>query len=70
MHTDLSGFHPMIVAPLTLEQANFWMQQNVLQLSKGKTEVIVFGRRDERLKVNAYLESKPIKTCQKSRRPT
>ncbi len=35
---------------------NSWMFQNFLQLNKKKTEVIAFGKKDEVLKVNVYLD--------------
>ena len=34
---------------------NHWMCQNCLQLNNEKTEVMVFGARDEQLKVSAQL---------------
>jgi len=38
------------------------MCQNFLQLNKDKTEVIVFGNKDEVLKVNAYLDARGLTT--------
>ncbi len=38
------------------------MCQSFLQLNKEKTEVIVFGHKDEVLKVNAYLDSRGLTT--------
>ncbi len=41
-----------------IDEINSWMGQNFLQLNKEKTEVIAFGKKDEFLKVNAYLDSR------------
>ncbi len=41
-----------------IDEINFWVCQNVLQLNKEKTEVIAFGNKDEFLKVNAYIGSR------------
>ncbi len=41
-----------------IEEINSWMCQNFLQLNKEKTKFIVFGNKNEVLKVNAYLDSR------------
>ncbi len=42
-----------------IDEINSWMCQNLFQLNLlQKTEVIVFGNKDEVLKVNAYLDSR------------
>ncbi|KAF7703402.1 hypothetical protein HF521_022409, partial [Silurus meridionalis] len=50
-----------------IDEINSWMHQNFLQLNKDKTEVIVFGNKNETLKVNTYLDSRGLKTQNKVR---
>ena len=44
-----------------INQINDWMCQNFLQLNKDKTEIIVFGAKEERVKVTVHLESLSLK---------
>ena len=44
-----------------IEQINDWMCKNFLQLNNDKTEIIVFGAKEERLKVTVHLESLSLK---------
>ena len=39
---------------------NSWMQNSFLQLNKDKTEIFVFGNKEGRLRLSAYLESESL----------
>ena len=44
-----------------IDQINNWMSHNFLQLNTDKTEVIIFGKKEERLKIATFLETKGLK---------
>ena len=61
------GLSPNDYAPLEslyncIEQSNHWMSHNFLQINKHKTEIIVFGKKEERYRIAYILEKKGLKT--------
>ncbi|KAL2088560.1 hypothetical protein ACEWY4_015459 [Coilia grayii] len=44
-----------------IEQINNWMSHNFLQLNADKTEVIVFGKKEDRRRITTALETKGLK---------
>ena len=45
-----------------VDQIKNWMSHNFLQLNTDKTEVIIFGKKEERQKIATVLETKGLKT--------
>ncbi|KAF7645379.1 hypothetical protein LDENG_00205810 [Lucifuga dentata] len=62
-----SDYGPVNSLCLCLEKVNKWMLQNFLQLNKDKTEIIIFGNNERRQALNAYLDSKALKTSTRVR---
>lgn len=56
-----NDFSPIESLCLCLEKVNDWMQQNFLQLNRDKTEIIVFGNKEGKLKLSSHLESRTFK---------
>ena len=60
-------YSPIQALSKCIEQINDWMCQNFPQLNNNKTEVIVFGARDEQLKVCAQLKSVMFESTHQAR---
>ncbi len=56
-----NDYGPIELLCKCIVQINNWMSQNILQLNKEKTEVILFGSNDERLRAAAHLKDKALK---------
>lgn len=51
----------MTKVPKCIHQINEWMDQNFLSLNPEKTEVTVFGPKNERAKISAHLNTMALK---------
>uniref|UniRef100_A0A3Q3N5J5 Reverse transcriptase domain-containing protein n=1 Tax=Mastacembelus armatus TaxID=205130 RepID=A0A3Q3N5J5_9TELE len=60
-------YSPLISLCECINQVKEWMCQNFLQLNTDKTEVIVFGPKNERSKVIAHLDSMSLKATNQAR---
>lgn len=61
-----SQCHQITIVPY-IEGDNEWMCQNVIQCTKNKNEILVFGPKDQKLKVNAYIDSIKLKPTNQAR---
>ncbi|XP_073804985.1 uncharacterized protein [Danio rerio] len=64
-----NDYSPIDTLCQCIDEMSNWMCQNFLQLNKETTEMIVFGNKDEVLKVNAYLGTKGQMTKNKVKNP-
>ena len=60
-------YTPLVSLSKCIHQINEWMCQNFLQLNPDKTEVIVFGPKNERSKISAHLDSMSLKATNQAR---
>ena len=60
-------YGPLLSLSKCIHQINEWMSQNFLQLNPDKTEVIVFGPKNERSKIRAHLNSLSLTSTDKAR---
>ena len=60
-------YSPIQTLTRCIDQIRDWMCQNFLQLNEDKTEIIVFGAKEERLKVSTQLQKAKLETSNKAR---
>ena len=60
-------YSPLLLLNKCIDEINTWMCQNFLQQNTDKTEIVVFGPKEQRSKVTVHLESMTLKPTNQAR---